>query len=664
MVQRSRSGGTGSSTQDTGTSPGREAVFERALAASNQSLLQWNVTSDLVTLGPRFWAQIGRPDMGPALPLPAFLELAAPQDRATLAELLRRSATYSGEMSADVATSMRVATPDGDVREFTVALSRPALQSGEDRLVAGIVGDATEALRLKRELVEARNLAETANKAKSEFIATISHEIRTPINGILGMTGLLLDSKLDTEQHDFARTVQESGQALLEIVTDILDFSKVEAGKLELEQIPFDLPEVIASALRITEPRATAKDLVLRWTPDPTLPRALSGDPGRLRQVLLNLISNAIKFTERGQVEVRAALVAQQNRTVRIRFEIEDTGIGISDSARPKLFQKFSQVDSSVARRYGGTGLGLAVCKSLVDLMAGDIGVESQFGKGSTFWFEVSLAESTGTLGRAQPTAAPRRTGVPMLVVDDNPVNSRLLVALLSRLGHSADVVDTGWKAVDAARKGSYSLVLMDVQLPGLDGYEAAAQIRALPGRKGEVPIVAVTADAGESDRERYRHSAINDFVLKPIDSRELGTVVRRWAGATVGREDAPLPAASSAIDEIIDTTVVGALAARIGAIKTGELVDLYVTDLRDRIGRVTDAVTARDVNALRREAHDLRSTSGSLGLTRLFALGEAIQAATLEGNEEVAFTTAAKVADVSELTIAALLAADPRRQA
>lgn len=370
----------------------------------------------------------------------------SPDDRSTLAELLRRSAAYTG-----------------DVREFTVALSRPCLQIGDARIVAGVVGDATEALRLKRELVEARNLAETANRTKSEFVATISHEIRTPINGILGMTGLLLDTTLNTEQLDFAHTVQESGQALLKIVTDILDFSKVEAGKLELEQILFDLPDVVSGAVRITEPRATAKGLMLKWEPDERLPKTMSGDPGRLRQMLLNLISNAIKFTGRGHVEVRARLLQRKNRVARIRFEIEDTGIGISEAARSKLFQKFSQVDTTIARRYGGTDLGLAVCKSLVDLMAGDIGVDSTLGQGSTFWFEVALPEAKAVLERAQPTNAPRHAGAPVLVVDDNTVNSRLLVALLARMGHTADVVDTGWKAVDAARHGNYGLVLMDV---------------------------------------------------------------------------------------------------------------------------------------------------------------------------------------------------------
>jgi signal transduction histidine kinase/CheY-like chemotaxis protein len=663
MGERKRgNGGRPANAASESAAPSAQVLYDRALSAAGQSILEWRPAQDRLTLGPCFWSQIGRPNAGPSMPLAEFLGLFAVEDRFALGETLRVCVAYEGDTIADISTAVRVVTPQSDVREFTVALSRPALLEGNNRIVVGVVRDATEAHRLRRELVEARNLAESANRAKSEFIATISHEIRTPINGILGMTGLLLDTKLNAEQRDFARTVQESGQALLEIVTDILDFAKVESGKIELEQIPFELPEVLAGAVRMTEARARAKGLDLLWEPDKKLPREVQGDPGRLRQVLLNLISNAIKFTEKGRVVVRARAVERKNRVARLRFEIEDTGIGISEEALPKLFQKFSQVDSSIARRYGGTGLGLAVCKSLVDLMAGDIGVQSTLGKGSTFWFEVALPEGSAKLDRAQPTGAPR-PGVPVLVVDDNPVNSRLLVALLTRMGHTSDVVDTGWKAVEAARKGNYGLVLMDVQLPGIDGFEAAAAIRALPGKRGEVPIIAVTGDASVSDRERYRHSAINDFVLKPVDSGELTNVVKRWAGTWVGRGVPRAEAPALLSEEIIDRSVLTALAARIGVQKTGELVDLYMADLVERRDRMRAALDARDMNALHREAHDLRSTSGSLGLTRLFALGEGIQSATQDGDETKAFATAAEVGPVAEQTIAALAEADPRKQ-
>lgn len=667
MAQRNRArdaaDGSAAATTAADASPSsREQRYQRALAAAQQSLFELYVAEDRVAVGPLFWAQIGRPAAGPSMSFPNFLGLVHAEDRPILVEALRRAGEREGNAEAPLSASFRIATPVGDVREFTIGVAGGSSgDTAEARIVTGVVGDATEARRLRRELVEARTLAETANRTKSEFIATISHEIRTPINGILGMTGLLLDSELTDEQRDFARTVQESGQALLELVTDIIDFSKAEAGKLELEQIEFELPDVIAGAVRMTAARAGAKGLELRWEPDPRLPSGLIGDPGRLRQILLNLISNAIKFTERGAVVVRARPLERKNGIAKVRIEVQDTGIGIDEDQMPKLFRKFSQVDSSIARRYGGTGLGLAVCKNLVDLMAGDIGVDSVTGEGSTFWFEIALPDVGRKLSKARPAAGPRRVGAPVLVVDDNAVNSRLLAALLGKLGHAVGVVDTGWKAVEAARQGAYGLVLMDLQLPGLDGYEAAAAIRALPSRRGEVPIVAVTGDSGEGDRERYRHSAINEFLLKPVDNGLLGEVVRRWAGAWVERSAPSTRPSQRAAGDVIYRSVLNALTDRLGADKTGELINLYVTDLKERVEHVGAALAARDAAALHREAHDLRSTSGSLGFTRLFALGEGIQNATQRGNDADAFAIAAKVAAVSEETIAALLAADPR---
>lgn len=366
----------------------REPVYQRAIAAAQQSLLEWNSASDRITIGKSFWEQIGRDTTGPTLPLSAFLELVLPEDRSYIADMLRQPSGSAGE------TTIRIATPDGDLREFTVALARSGTAARKGGFVAGIIGDATESQRLRREPIEARNQAEAANRAKSEFIATISHEIRTPINGVIGMTGLLLDTQMTKKQRSFAETVRESGAALLEIVTDILDFAKVEAGKVELEQIAFDLPDVIAGAVRMTEARARARGIGIAWKAGSKLPKELVGDPRRLRQILLNLLSNAIKFTERGQVSVGVRVVGRKNGVAKIRFEVRDTGIGIGEDALPKLFRKFSQVDSSIARSYGGAGLGLAVCKGLVDLMAGDIGVESIVGEGSMFWFEIALAEA------------------------------------------------------------------------------------------------------------------------------------------------------------------------------------------------------------------------------------------------------------------------------
>ena len=636
---------------------GREALYRSALTVSQESLWEWDPATGTLTISEAFWSQVGRAELGPRIALAGFLELAQPEDRAAVKAALdsREQRPVTGWFP-----EFRVRTPEGDLREFAMGGGVRATAAGE-RVWLGLIRDVTESRRLRRELEEARDEAEGANRAKSEFVATISHEIRTPINGILGMIGLLLDSELTREQRDFAVTVQESGQALLEIVTDILDFSKIEAGRLELEQIAFSVDDVARSAVRLLEPRARAKRLQLIYHTTPDLPAALSGDPGRLRQLFLNLINNAVKFTERGHVVVRAKVLGRTEGIARLRFEVQDTGIGIPEAAMAKLFRKFSQVDSSIARRYGGTGLGLAVCKNIVDMMGGDIGVASEPGKGSTFWFEVVLPETTATLNAAKPAAGPKRRGAPVLVVDDNVVNARLLAALLAKLGYRCDVVESGPEAVQAARAGGYGMVLMDLQMPGMDGRVAADAIRALPGHAGEVPVIAVTGDASVADRERYRDSAINDYLTKPVDRDHLATIVQRWAGARV--TPAPLAPVEDAADgdAVIDRAVIRGLVERLGAAKTGELVDLYVEDLKGRMGRVRAAGAARDLETLKREVHDLRSTSGSLGLSRLFALGEQMQNACTSGRADEAFRLAAEVPDASAATIAALASADPR---
>ena len=541
-----------------------DQTLERALFSARQSWLRWDAARDHVEIGPYFWQLMGRG--AAAVSRAEFLAFLDPVDRAAVADALNDA------HAAPLAVSFRVAASK-DLREFTLVACGEA-----DGVVAGILTDATDARRLRRELEEARNEAEAANRAKSEFLATISHEIRTPLNGILGMIGLLLDTELAERQRDFAQTVQESAQALLEIVTDILDFSKLEAGRLELEQIEFTPAEMVQSALRMTDPRARAKSLALRWEPDPNLPSDLVGDPGRLRQILLNLISNAIKFTERGEVVVRARVLERKNDVARLRFEVRDTGIGIPDAAQSKLFHRFSQVDSSIARRYGGTGLGLAVCKNLVDLMAGDIGVESTPNRGSTFWFEVALPERLPPVRRDSA----KRPGQHILVVDDNAVSGRVLSAHLAQMGHRCDVADSGAKAISLAAKNDYGVIVMDLQLPELDGYETAAAIRTLPGRRGAAPIIAASGDSADPDRAQ--HSSINEFLLKPVDPDLLREAVQRWAGVWVERGALPThPAGQAEVAAVIDRSIVEALTRRLGRAKAGELVDLYLADLKER---------------------------------------------------------------------------------
>ncbi|MGK5090125.1 ATP-binding protein [Bdellovibrionota bacterium FG-2] len=404
-------------------------------------------------------------------------------------------------------------------------------QENEEKI---ILAERKSAVQMLREVgaLEASNL-------KSEFLVTMSHEIRTPLNGVIGLTGLLLDSGLNDDQTKTAKTIKSSADHLLTLLNDILDFSKIEAGKLDLEDLPFDLAQLIDETKNMLLFAAEQKGIGLFVELFPDTPSALVSDPGRLRQILTNLIGNAIKFTSQGSVLLRIRALSQTDTSAQLFFEIRDSGIGISHSGVRKLFQAFSQADASTTRKYGGTGLGLSISKRLVEMMNGEIGVLSREGQGSNFWFTIAVKKDLapqlvlGEHREEQGSPLPQLTGR-ILVVEDNPVNQKVALAMLSKLGFAADAVGNGKEALAALHTLPYDLVLMDCLMPEMDGYEATREMRKSSHPEiRNLPVVALTANAVKGDDQQCFDAGMNDYLTKPIKRDVLSFTIVKWLKKT-----------------------------------------------------------------------------------------------------------------------------------
>ncbi len=525
-------------------------------------------------------------------------------------------------------------------------------EAGQVDAYVGIFADISEQKRIEDDLRRARDAAEEANQAKSDFIANISHELRTPLNGVIGFTNLLLNENLPAEQRRYATFAHDAGSSLLAIVNNILDLSKIEAGKLTLVETDFSVVELAVSCNTVVWHAARERGLDLNFVLKPDVMNLVRGDPNRIRQVLLNLLSNAIKYTEKGSVVLTIAKVGDLPAGTILKFSVTDTGVGIAKEQQSRLFQKFSQIEDRPGVYLRGTGLGLAICKSLVEQMGGAIGVTSMPGLGSNFWFTVPLKTASGHGFRPSGWPAAARGGARILLVEDTVMNQELMITLLRRAGHEVEVVGDGEAAVEAVQRRDFDLVLMDVQLPRMDGMAATHAIRRLGTAASRLPVIAMTARALSGDVEKCLAAGMNDHLSKPVDAAALLAMIDRWVPAHLPE---PQEAAHQERGSfpVQDEEALRDLEAHLGRGKLDDLLARAHDELPRRLRRLNEHRSDRPL--LEREAHELISVAGSAGLLELAECARGVMQACREDSSTRIAATLVALNLAAERALAAL---------
>jgi signal transduction histidine kinase/FixJ family two-component response regulator/HPt (histidine-containing phosphotransfer) domain-containing protein len=496
-----------------------------------------------------------------------------------------------------------------------------------------ITNTTFEMLKIQGDLAHIARVAETANQAKSEFLAMMSHEIRTPMTGVLAMVDFLKETTLQPEQQQSLETISECSRTLLNTLNDILDISKIEAGKLTFNPVNFDFHGTLMNSFKILKPYAEKKRITLELVIDPAVPRHAFGDPSRLQQVVMNLVNNAIKFTQKGGVSMRTTFPGE-----RLRVEVQDTGIGISERHIKRLFRKFSQADSSITRKFGGSGLGLSISKQIIEMMGGIIGVASQKDKGSVFWFELPYhAPAEGSKLPQQPHAVSAVPPQRILVVEDNELNQAIVTRMLTKKGHSVALAVDGESALQMVGTDPYDFILMDCSLPGRSGIEVTQDIKRLGPVCASIPVIGLTANAMEDNIRRCREAGMVEVVAKPFSSQQLYQAIARHARvglqASAGGSEAEEPK-----DQLIQAPP--GLAFRLknmyeefGPDYTAEAIRKGIVEIRRLVEDLTDGLKAGNYAVVRKSAHDLKSVAGYIGVETLQEIGGKVEICCEKGD-------------------------------